>query len=154
MRDFIELLPGAFRGVPFHVDKEAGEYGRYVVTHEYVRAETFDTEDTGIKVPTLSVTGYVASDSVEAESAALIAAGTAPGPALLMLPDLPPQNCHCTKVKRSSEKDKLGLHAFDLEFTVAGGGGDFVTTLYDLATTSAASAFVALVRPALEALRR
>lgn len=154
MRDFREFLPASFRGVPFHVDKDNDESGRYVATHEYVRAETFDTEDMGIKAPTFSVTGYVASDAVEIESAALRSAGNTPGTGLLILPGIPPALCRCTKIKRAREKDRMGLVAFDMEFAAAGGEGAFVTTLFDLATASAAGALASLVRPALQAIRR
>lgn len=154
MRDHRPLLPGSYKGFPFQVDKEAGEGGRYVPVHEYVRSEDFDTEDTGRKAPTFSVTAYLASDAVDSEATALFSICTSPGAGMLDLPGVAPGLCRCTKVKRSSEKDRMGLVAFDLEFVAAGGGGDFVSTLFDLATASAAGALSALVKPALEILRR
>lgn len=154
MRDPRPLLPGSYKGFPFHVDKESAEGGRYVPVHEYVRSEDFDTEDTGRKAPTYSVTAYLASDAVDAEATALFSICTSPGAGMLAVPGVAPGLCRCTKVKRATEKDRLGYVAFDLEFVAAGGGGDFVSTLFDLATASAAGALSALVKPALEILRR
>lgn len=154
MRDHRPLLKASFKGMTFEVDKESAEGGRYVPVHEYVRSEDFDTEDTGRKAPTGSITAYLASDTVDAEASALFAVCSAEGAGMLLVPGIPPGLYRCTKVKRSSEKDKLGLIAFDLEFVAAGGGGDFVATLFDLSTAAAASVLTALVKPALEAIRR
>lgn len=154
MRDPRPLLKASFKGMTFEVEKESAEAGRYVPVHEYVRSEDFDTEDTGRKATTASVTAYLASDQVDAEASALFAVCGAADPGMLLVPGIPPGLYRCTKVKRSGDKDKLGLVAFDLEFVAAGGGGDFVATLFDLAAASAATALSTLVRPALEALRR
>ncbi|MBN9453260.1 MAG: DNA circularization N-terminal domain-containing protein [Bosea sp.] len=154
MRDFRPLLPGSFKGFPFQVDKETAEGGRCVPVHEYVRSEDFDTEDTGQKAPTFSVTAYLASDDVDAEATALFAVCSGPGAGLLVVDGIAPTLARCTKVKRSGDKDRMGLIAFDLEFVAAGGQGNFVSTLFDLATASAAGALASLVRPALQAIRR
>ena len=154
MRDFRDLLPGSFRGLRFHVDKEEVEGGRHVATHEYVRAESHDTEDLGKRAATAKVTAYLASDVVDAEASALFSACSAEGPGFLTLPAVTTGLFRCSKVKRSSEKDKLGLIAFELEFVAAGGGGSFVETLFDLAASSAAGVLGGLVAPALRALAR
>jgi prophage DNA circulation protein len=154
MRDPRPLLKASFKGLEFEVEKESAEAGRYVPVHEYVRSEDFDTEDTGRKAPTVSITAYLASDLVDAEASALFSVCAAPGAGLLLVPGIPAGSYRCCKVKRSSEKDRQGLVAFDLDFVAAGGGGDFVSTLFDLSTAAAATALSALVRPALEALRR
>lgn len=154
MRDPRPLLKASFKGLEFEVEKESAEAGRYVPTHEYVRSDDFDTEDTGIKVPTASVTAYLASDQVDAEAGALFAVCGQEGAGMLLVPGIPTGLYRCTKVKRSSDKDKLGLVAFDLEFVAAGGSGDFVSMLFDLSAAAAATALSGLVRPALEALRR
>lgn len=154
MRDFRDFQPASFKGFPFEVDKDHAEGGRYVPVHEYVRSEDFDTEDTGRKATTCGVTAYLASDAVDDEASALFSICTSPGAGVLVLPDSEPGWWRCTKVKRSSDKDKLGYVSFDLEFTAAGGDGVFVETLFDLAAAAAATALAGVVRAALEAVRR
>ena len=154
MRDPRPLLKASFKGMAFEVDKESAEGGRYVPVHEYVRSEEHDTEDTGRKAMTASVTAYLASDLVDAEATALFAVCNGPDPGLLLVPGIPPGMYRCTKVKRSSGKDEMGKVAFDLDFVTAGGGGDFVQTLFDLSAAAAASVLSTLVRPVLQVLQR
>ena len=154
MRDWRDFLPASFRGFPFEVEREDATGGRHVAVHEYVRAESHDTEDLGRKATRWSVTAYLASDLVDAEATALFSICTQPGAGLLVLPWIEPTFCRCVEVKRSSASDTMGKVAFDLTFVEAGGALPTVTQLFDLMAASAASALSGLVRPILQGFSR
>lgn len=125
MRNWPQTQPGAsFRGFPFEVEKEGViGAGRRVAVHDYAKAETHDTEDTGRKARRFRVTAYLASDTVDAELAALVEVCSTPGVGTLILPTHPPQQVRCTDCTTAADKDKMGYVAVDLEFIEARGAG-------------------------------
>lgn len=120
-RDYMAtMLPASFKGYPFRVEQEAIDNGgRYIVTHEYVRSERHDTEDTGRKTLAFSVKAYLASDAIEGDAAAFLEVLSSKGRGMLVLPVLGVHLVECTDIRRSSDKSKLGLVTFDLKFVSA-----------------------------------
>lgn len=125
MRNWPQTQPGAsYRGFPFEVDKEGViGAGRRVAVHDYAKAEAHDTEDMGRKARRFRVTAYIASDTADADVAALVEICSTPGVGTLILPMTPPQQVRCVDCTTAADKDKQGYVAVDLEFIEARGSG-------------------------------
>ncbi len=154
MRDWRKFLPASFKGFRFETKSTAQTGARAIPVHEYVRSESHDTEDMGRKAGKLSVTAYLASDTVDAEATAFFTICTSPGAGLLTVPDHPPGMYRCTEVKRSQDNDTMGKIAFELSFVEAGGGGSFVLPQFDLMAASSASALSGLARGIMQGFNR
>lgn len=114
------LWPSSFKGVPFWSERTQEMGGRRVVEHEFpMRDEPF-LEDLGEALRKFDVTAYVASDSADAEAAALAAVCAARGPGLLVLPVQGQVLVRCLEFARDHEKDRLGYIAFNLKCTREG----------------------------------
>ncbi len=116
------LRQASFRGVPFYVEKESPDgMGRQVPVHEYVSGETHDTEDLGRKAGRFKITAYLAEAEGLALQSALIAACTAKGPGLLVLPVFGTRMVRCTDLSASHERQKVGYVGFEITFVDLGG---------------------------------
>lgn len=127
MRDWIKTLRAAsFRGVKFHVQQESLVAGRNIAVHEYVRSEETRTEDMGRKATRYRVTAYIANDQADAHGRALVAALTAPGIGILVLPMLGPVSVMISgDVSTNHEKERLGYYGIEFEAIEAGSGSLF-----------------------------
>lgn len=116
-KDWLQsLFSASFRGVPFWVEKDEEEGGRRLVVHEFPMRDDPFVEDLGELKRTFSLTAYVASESADAESSAVVMACQSRGAAVLVLPMQGPVTVQCESVKRSRERDKHGYVAFELKF--------------------------------------
>lgn len=114
-----DLRAASFRGVPFFVANDKGDYGRRNVVHEYPLRDKPYVEDMGEKARKYSVSGYLFGDDWIAKKDALIAACTARGPALLQLPAEGPKLVACNTLAVSRTKDECGFFAVNMEFVSA-----------------------------------
>jgi prophage DNA circulation protein len=146
MRDWTKTLRKAsFRGVPFQVESEglAGG-GRHIAVHEYVRSEDIQTEDMGRKANRYRVTAYIANDLADVQGAALVAALTAPGVGILMLPMLGPLEVRISgDISTNHSRDQLGYVGFDFEAVEAGSGSLFPSLPLGNRLAAAAAASIA-----------
>jgi hypothetical protein len=119
------FLPASFRGVPFHVDGESVEDGRRLAVHDLVGGEAPVVEDLGRQARRWRVTAYVAGSLATLRGHALLAAASAPGAGLLVLPWLGPVRARVSSVAADRAKDRNGYVEFDIEFVPAGGSPAF-----------------------------
>lgn len=119
------MRPASFRGVPFEVDTDqATGFGRHVVVHEYVNAEDHATEDLGRRAGRIKLTAYLPDARFGADAYArrdaLVAACTAKGPAMLVLPSGRPRQVRCISIDTSDDRNKQGYVRAELEFVDVG----------------------------------
>lgn len=123
---FRTLRPASFRGVPFKVKTERlGKFGREIVVHRYVKAETHGTEDMGRLPREFSVTAYIADDQADSLVQALIRAVETEGPGTLVLPFFGAHQVRARANDGEWDKELLGYVGIGLDFVEAGqsGGG-------------------------------
>ena len=118
MRDWAKsLYPASYAGAAFWVERDVGAGGRRVVVHEFPHRDGSFNEDLGDSPRTWSVTAYLAGDTADQESAALIAALSIKGAATLVLPIDGAAQARAVKPwSRARERDRAGFIAFDLNF--------------------------------------
>lgn len=145
------MRPASFRGVPFEVETDKlTDHGRHVVVHEYVKAETYATEDLGRRAGRVKLTAYLGGDDAYARRDALVEACSAPGPAMLVLPTGRARLCRCISVGTSDERSKQGYVAVELEFVEAGSSiGPVGFPIGDRIVASALAALPALLGSAV-----
>ncbi len=80
------LLPGSFRGIPFHVPDTSSEVGRRVVEYLFPGVDLPAYDDFGLAPAVVSIEGMIVGDDYVAQAAALEAAFQTPGPATLIHP--------------------------------------------------------------------
>jgi len=156
MRDWTQTLrPASFRGVPFHVEQEGFSGGRNVVTHEYVNSEEVISEDKGRKARRYRVTAYIANDLADVHGAALVAALTASGAGVLVLPMQGPVDVMISgDITTTHAKDRLGYIGIEFEAVEAGSGSLFpALPLGDRLATAAAATIGGLVRTTIGGFR-
>lgn len=129
MSIFPELWDASFRGVPFHVEKEASIGGRRLAVHEFPFRDDPFIEDMGAAKREFSVTAYVASESTLGEAAALEAALRLWGAGLLVLPSRGPEMVRVASFDRSMARDALGYLAFEIKFIAEGLGTALVSVV-------------------------
>jgi prophage DNA circulation protein len=117
----------SFRGVPFHVESDQESGGRRVAVHEFPLRDDPFLEDLGEAPRKYEVTAYVAADSGNAAAtqgrvAALLAALSANGASVLVLPLAGPRQARCTEFRRAFERDRLGYAAITATFIREGAG--------------------------------
>lgn len=147
------LLPASFKGFPFKVETETNEAGgRRVVTHEYVRGESHDTEDMGRKAQSFTVRAYLASDTVDGDRETFMSLLSSPGPGMLVLPMHGGRLANCTEVRTTSEKMKLGYVGFDLRFVEAQSSSAFsIASAFASIAFTAAGSLASLIPGSLTA---
>jgi len=123
-RDWLSTLwPASYRGVPFYVERDSGEYGKRVQVHEYPNRDRWYPEELGQRARYYRVTGYLASDSIDTELSVLVEACTRQGGGTLVLPLEGQRQAICLKVQTERRKDRHGYIAVDLEFVEDPGFG-------------------------------
>ncbi len=80
------LLPGSFRGIPFHVPDASTEVGRRVVEYLFPGVDVPAYDDFGLTPAVVSIEGMIVGDDYVAQAKALEAAFETPGPATLIHP--------------------------------------------------------------------
>lgn len=125
----LTLWPASYKGVPFLVDRDGEEGGRRIVSHEFPMRDDPYNEDLGEKKRTFAVGAYIASDSADAEAAALTAICATRGAGLLVLPTHGQITARCTDFRRSRDKDRAGFIAYTLEFVREGAASALATVL-------------------------
>ncbi|HWL06723.1 MAG TPA: DNA circularization N-terminal domain-containing protein [Xanthobacteraceae bacterium] len=121
------LWAASFRGVPFQTETDSVGGGRRVVAHEFPMRDDPFLEDLGESKRSFDLTAYVASDNADGEAAALIAACSQRGPAILVLPLEGPITVRCLEFSRSREKDRAGKVAFTLKFLRQGAASSLLS---------------------------
>lgn len=86
MTSFDDLIPAAFRGVDFHVERASDTAGRRLVTHEYPGRDTPYSEDMGRAARRWTLSGYVVGDDWLDQREQLQRAFNQSGPGLLVHP--------------------------------------------------------------------
>lgn len=115
------LLKASFRGARFHMEDNSREGGRRVVLHEYPMRDDPATEDMGRRARTFTVNGYTIGENYDLQLEALIAACEAAGPAVLTLPNAPPQMVRCDTYSSLSTREEGGFGSIEMTFIEAGG---------------------------------
>lgn len=121
------LFPASYKGVPFFVEVDQEDGSRRIVEHEFPMRDFPYNEDLGEGVRHYEITGYVASDSSDADAASVIAICATRGPGALVLPSQGPVIVRCLDFKRSRNKDKHGYEALTLKFTREGAAGALIS---------------------------
>lgn len=135
------LLPASFRGARFHMEDSAREGGKRVVLHEYPMRDDPATEDMGRRARTVTVNGYTIGPNYDLLLEALIAACEAPGPAVLTLPNTPPQMVRCDTYSTLTTREEGGFASIEMTFIEAGGApGPTVSGVPSAALSAAAAA--------------
>lgn len=80
------LQAASFRGVPFEVEDEEGEFGRRVQVHEYPKRDKPYTEDLGRATRRITINAYLIGDDYPQKRDRLIAAIETEGAATLVHP--------------------------------------------------------------------
>lgn len=134
MRDWTQLLPASYNGVPFHVDSEELSAGRRQAVHMVAGEQPPVIEEIGPGATTFSVTAYVTGDLADFRAHALVAALMAPGPGMLVLPIDGPVMVHVVEdgIRRARSKDRNGYIGIDLGFIAAGVTGGSVLGIADV----------------------
>lgn len=142
MRDWTQLLPASYNGVPFHVDSEELTAGRRQAIHMVAGETPPVIEEIGPGATSFSVTAYVTGDLADFRAHVLVAALMAPGPGLLVLPIDGPVMVHVVEdgIRRARSKDRNGYIAIDLGFIVAGATGGVGLGLADVGFAFASGA--------------
>lgn len=150
MRDWAStLFPTSYDGVPFWVETETAEGGRRLVIHEIAGSDVAVIEDFGGSSGLYSVTAYTIGDTADIACAALIAALSAGGQGLVILPADGPVMVWPRDWRRSREKDREGHFAIEITFVAPTS-----LTGYALAIGMIANAFAAGLGAAASALGR
>nr|WP_314074889.1 DNA circularization N-terminal domain-containing protein [uncultured Roseococcus sp.] len=123
LRDFLGLrglMPGSFRGVPFHVDDHERSGGRRIAIHEKPLSDRTRTEDLGRAKREFEILAYViGEDWKERRDALLSACEDYVKPGTLVLPTGWEVVARCTTVRVSEAA--LNVATFDLCFVEAAG---------------------------------
>ncbi len=115
------LRDASFRGVPFFVSNDKTDTGRRIVTHEFPMRDTPFQEDLGKKTTAYNVTGYIdCTSGGEIAKDALLAACSARGAAILVLPASSPAMVVCESISVTASLDKLGWFDFTATFKESG----------------------------------
>lgn len=145
------LRDASFRGVPFYVSNDKTDTGRRIVTHEFPMRDTPFQEDLGKKVTVFNVTGYIDATGGEIAKDALLAACSARGPAILVLPASTPAMVVCESISVTASLDKLGWFDFTATFKESGSLAPFAVAdafesliggLFDVATAALSAVYV------------
>lgn len=146
-RDWLATLwRASFKGVSFWVERDAEMPGRRIAVHRFPMRDVPYLEDMGEDVRRFSVSAYVASDTADAEAAALVAAIAAKGAGTLVLPTHGPLTVRALQARRDRSKDAHGYIAFELDFIREGAATGLVTVgqvaslVYAAVTTLAGAA--------------
>ncbi len=131
--DWVKTLRRAsYRGASFFVQGDDIQYGRRIKVHEFPNRDRPYPEDLGEKAIEVSVTAYVASDTVIADKDRLVKACRQRGAGTLVLPTEGSMKMLAYHCARKHDKDKLGYIAFELKFHEAGQEfGTFTAALLD-----------------------
>jgi prophage DNA circulation protein len=117
------LRPASFRGVPFHVDETAGEYGRRIQHHEYPQRNVPWAEDLGRRQRRWQITAYVLGKAYMGTRDRLLTACETAGPGKLVHPYLGELQVVCDAVRFRETDDEGGICRFDLSFAEPGKKG-------------------------------
>lgn len=116
------LIPAAFRGVPFHWDATELQGGRRVALFEFPQVDGGFSEDMGRSLRRYPVTAYVLGDDYFDQRDALIAALEQAGPGTLDHPYLGSIQVQVVAPFRMREEQREGRMArFTIDFVEAGG---------------------------------
>ncbi|MDE1901523.1 MAG: DNA circularization N-terminal domain-containing protein [Alphaproteobacteria bacterium] len=80
------LQPASFRGVPFSVLNETGEFGRRIALHEYPKRDIPYPEDMGRRSRRFQLQGYLVGDDVLAQREVMVGACEQSGDGVLIHP--------------------------------------------------------------------
>ncbi|MCG6204201.1 DNA circularization N-terminal domain-containing protein [Rhodopseudomonas sp. HC1] len=148
-RDWTKTLwMASYKGVPFWVEDDGDDGARRIVIHEFPMRDDPFLEDLGERSRQFEVTAYVASDSADADAAAVIATCATRGAGILVLPTHGPILVRCLTFRRDRRKDRAGFIALALMFVREGASSALVSgaQLANMVFLAAENASVALSR--------
>lgn len=119
------LFRTSYNGVPFWVESEAAEGGRRLVIHEIAGSDQSSIEDFGAVTGQYSVTAYTVGDTADVACAALIAALSAGGSGVVVLPVDGAVNVWPQRWTRNRAKDRMGFFAIDITLVAASQPGGY-----------------------------
>lgn len=155
-RDWTKTLwMASYKGVPFWVDDDGEDGARRIVIHEFPMRDDPFLEDLGERSRQFEVTAYVASDSADADAAAVIATCATRGAGILVLPGHGPILVRCLTFRRDRRKDRAGFIALALMFVRAGASSALVSgaQLANMVFVTAENASIALGRVFVSAVQ-
>lgn len=112
-------LPGAFRGVSFHVETADETGGRNVVTDRFPESEAIHSTDLGPLPASFSFAAYVLGDDYFSKRNALRTALAQPGSGVLTHPYRGTMRVHITEFKISEQTQRGRMARFDIACTLA-----------------------------------
>lgn len=113
-------MRGAYRGVPFYVERADTKGGRRWLIHEYPRRDKPYSEDMGRRAKEWRLQLFVAGDDYDRDRDALIEAFDAPGAATLEHPYLGSVMAVASDVGWSESTAEGGVCTFQVTFSEAG----------------------------------
>lgn len=111
-----QLQAAAFRGVPFHVERDSVPVGRAIQLHEYPKTDANLAEDMGRIARVHSFTAWVIGEDCHAKRDKLLDALEKPGAGELIHPWLGRMQAKAGKCEMSHDRREGGMVRFDLEF--------------------------------------
>ena len=117
---FTQLQPASWRGIPFVVERDEGEFGRRIAEHEYPFRDTIWPEDLGRAPRRIEVSGFIIGDDVIAQKERMIAAAEQKGPGILIHPSLGQLTVTLLRLRPVARKDRG--RCFELQFSFVEAG--------------------------------
>ena len=136
------LLPGSFRGAPFHIEDHEYAGGRRVHVHEYPGRDDAFPEDLGRRTRDYKIECYVIGPDYMAARDALLRACEAKGPGTLVHPYLGTRRAQCIEIRERESAKRGGMATFTLSFVDAG-ANRYPAAEADTADAVAAAAAIA-----------
>jgi hypothetical protein len=128
IRDWTSTLWSAsWNGFPFFIETDKENGGRDVITHEFPHRDDPFNEDIGAKTVYFEGAAYLASDTVDADSAAFLALSRVPGPGTLVLPTVGAVLARFLTCERAHARDRLGYMAFTVKFVREGASAPLIS---------------------------
>lgn len=136
------LQQGSFRGVPFHCNSDALEFGPRVVVHKYPGKDKAYVEHLGREPREIPLELFVLGEDYDRERDALIAALEQSGPGELVVPKLGRMVVDVIRARLRETKEEGGKASFSVTFIESGelefprGTVNTKTNVVDKATTA------------------
>lgn len=128
-RDWLkDLWKASYKGAPFWTERDQEGGGRRVIKHQFPMRDDPFLEDLGEDLREFELSAYLASDSADAEAAALAAACASRGPGQLVMPVQGPVLVRCISFSRDSSKDRAGYIGFSLKCCREGAAFALIST--------------------------
>lgn len=120
------LVPASFAGVEFHVEQQARNSGRRVVTHEYPKRNVPYAEDMGRHARRYQITGYLVGPNYDQDKLDLISVLENSDGGPLIDPYLGGEElvCICERYSVTEVRERGGYCVFEMAFVELGAPGN------------------------------